>query len=83
MRAGKKEGVLTALERKSRWAWVRGLERGAGFEAASAPDLGVREDLDWGTSWELERVQRRGAVERCRIERLARGSWRRLGARKS
>lgn len=34
--------VLTALVRKSRCAFVRGLWRGAGLAAASGPSLGVR-----------------------------------------
>lgn len=31
----------TALERKSRWACVSGLFKGAGLEAASCPSFGI------------------------------------------
>ena len=37
--------------RKSRWAWVRGLLRGAGLEEAPSPDLGVREGLLGEALW--------------------------------
>lgn len=34
--------VLTALVRKSRCAWVKGLDTGAGLAAAAEPDFGIR-----------------------------------------
>ena len=37
--------------RKSRWAWVRGLLRGAGFEEAFSPDLRVRKGLLGEALW--------------------------------
>ena len=48
----------TARERKSRWAWVSGLDVEAGFEVASVPVLGVLGAVDGESFWELERVWR-------------------------
>jgi hypothetical protein len=37
--------------RKSRWAWFRGLLRGAGLDEASSPDLGVRKGFLGEALW--------------------------------
>lgn len=55
---------LTALVRKSRCAWVRGLDVWAGDVAASRPDLGIRSILgevvsDFVGVLDLERVEER------------------------
>jgi hypothetical protein len=79
-------GQQTALVRKSRCAWVKGLLRGAGLEAAFGPDLGVREGRSGGGDsalFELAVVDRLEVVKRHRVGREALGTWSRLGARKS
>lgn len=76
-------GGGTALERKSRWDCERGLEGVVGFEDADSPGLEVLGWLGGWPFWGLDGLWRRGVVERRRIERLDRGSWSRLGARKS
>ncbi len=50
-----KEVARTALDKKSLWACVRGLLRGAGLEAASGPDLGTLEGCSV-CSWARQRV---------------------------
>ena len=79
-------GERTALVRKSRCAWVKGLCRGAGLEAAFGPDLGVREGRSGGgnsASFELAVAGRLEVADRRRVWREALRTWSRLGARKS
>jgi len=58
-----RDGGLTARSRKSRWAWVRGLEGGA-EEAAAGRGRGVREgEGEEGQAGSLGEVDAAAAVE--------------------
>ena len=78
-----REGGLTALERKSRWAWVRGLE---GLDAGVEVDEGVALS-DWGDRGGVmgegeaadAAARSRGDVWRARVRMV----WENRGVKKS
>lgn len=64
--------MRTALVRKSRWTWVKGLETGEGLDEASAPDFGVLGGRFW-EPWDAAVMEDFWVVDRRLIERANRG----------